>query len=149
VPHLTIALDPISGPAVPLGVAISQARRDALMKAGREIPPVSSIRALVDTGASCTCIDPAVVAALDLPARGTVSVHTPSTGSIPHIADEYEVSLVLPGAGTHHVPLTIDAVPVIATDLAVQGIHAIIGRDVLQDCILIYNGTVGEFTLAF
>jgi hypothetical protein len=149
VPHLTIALDPIAGPAVPLGVAISQARRDALTKAGREIPPVSSIRALVDTGASCTCIDPAVVAALELPARGTVAVHTPSTGPTPHIADEYEVSLVLPGAGTHHVPLTIDAVPVIAADLAIQGIHAIIGRDVLQDCILIYNGTVGEFTLAF
>jgi hypothetical protein len=41
------------------------------------------------------------------------------------------------------------AVPVIAADLAIQGIHALIGRDVLQDCILIYNGTVGEFTLAF
>lgn len=148
-PHLTIALDPIAGPAVPLGGAVSKARREALAKAGREIPPVSSIRALVDTGASCTCIDPSVVAALDLPARGTVPVHTPCTGSTPHIADEYEVSLVLPGAGTHHVPLTIDAVPVIASDLAVQGIHAIIGRDVLQDCILIYNGTVGEFTLAF
>jgi hypothetical protein len=89
------------------------------------------------------------VTALDLPARGTVSVHTPSTGPTPHIADEYEVSLVLPGAGIHHVPLTIDAVRVIASDLAVQGIHAIIGRVVLQDCILIYNGTVGEFTLAF
>lgn len=31
----------------------------------------------------------------------------------------------------------------------VQGIHALIGRDVLQDCILILNGTVGELTLAF
>jgi hypothetical protein len=90
-----------------------------------------------------------VVEALELPARGTVAFHTPSTGSTPHIADEFEVSLILPGAATHHVPLTIDAVPVIASDLAVQGIHAIIGRDVLQDCILIYNGTEGEFTLAF
>jgi hypothetical protein len=149
VPHLTIALDPTGGPVVPVGVAVSQARREALLAAGQDVPPAASVRALVDTGASCTCVDPAVLKALSLSARGSVSVHTPSTGSAAHLADEYDVSLVVPGAGTHHVPLTIDAVPVIAADLAVQGIHAIIGRDVLQDCILIYNGTVGEFTLAF
>lgn len=134
---------------VPVGVAVSQARREALAAAGHEVPAPSSVRALVDTGASCTCVDPAVLKALDLSARGSVSVHTPSTGSALHQADEYDVSLIIPGAGTHHVPLTIDAVPVIAADLAIQGIHAIIGRDVLRDCILIYNGTVGEFTLAF
>jgi hypothetical protein len=149
VPHLTLALDPVGGPVVPVGIAVSHARHEALTTAGQEVPAPSSVRALVDTGASCTCIDPAVVAALELPARGTVPIHTPSTGPTPHVTDEYEVSLILPGAGTHHVPLTIDAVPVVAADLAVQGIHAIIGRDVLQDCILIYNGTVGEFTLAF
>jgi hypothetical protein len=38
---------------------------------------------------------------------------------------------------------------VIAAELSTQGIHALIGRDVLQDCILIYNGASGDFTLAF
>ena len=148
-PHLTLARDPTGGPVVPVGVAVRQARREALVAARQDVPPVASIRALVDTGASCTCVDPAVLKTLDLSARGSVSVHTPSTGPVPHQAEEYDVSLIVPGAGTHHVPLTIDAVPVVAADLLVQGIHAIIGRDVLQDCILIYNGTVGEFTLAF
>jgi hypothetical protein len=134
---------------VPVGVAVSQARREALTAAGQDVPLATSIRALVDTGASCTCVDPAVLTALQLSATGSVAVHTPSTGAALHYAEQYDVSLVIPGAGTHHLPLTIDAVPVIAADLAVQGIHALIGRDVLQDCILIYNGAVGEFTLAF
>ena len=147
--HLTVAIDPAGGPILPVSVTPSRARREALLAAGLDIPPESSIRALVDTGASCTCIDPAVVAALGLPAHGSVPIHTPSTGSTPHLADEYDVCLVVPGAGTHHVPLTLDGVPVVAADLAIQGIHAIIGRDVLKDCIFIYNGTEGDFTLAF
>jgi hypothetical protein len=36
-----------------------------------------------------------------------------------------------------------------AADLSVQGIDALIGRDVLRDCIFIYNGSVGLFTIAF
>ena len=147
-PHLTIALDPIGGPVLPIGVAVSHARREALAAAGQDAPPVISVRALVDTGASCTCVDPSVLQALQLPPTGSVAVHTPSTGA-PHQTQQYDVSIIIPGAGIHHLPLTLDAIPVISADLSVQGIHALIGRDVLQDCILIFNGTVGEFTLAF
>jgi hypothetical protein len=39
---------------------------------------------------------------------------------------------------------------VIAADLLqAQGIHALIGRDILMQCVLHYNGTTGTFTLAF
>lgn len=148
-PHLTLALDPSGGPILPIGVAISHARREALAAEEQDAPPVISVRALVDTGANCTCVDPSVLQALHLPATGSVAIHTPSTGSALHHAQQYDVSIVIPGAGTHHMPLTIDAVPVISADLAVQGIHALIGRDVLEDCIVIYNGSAGEFTLAF
>jgi len=41
-------------------------------------------------------------------------------------------------------------IPVVATDLLVQhGFHALIGRDVLGECVLVYNGSMGLFTLAF
>ncbi|HEX6747062.1 MAG TPA: aspartyl protease family protein [Longimicrobium sp.] len=147
--QFTLQLDPANGPVLTAVVGVSIARGDALMAAGQPIPEGISIRALIDTGASCTCVDPAVLDRLNLAPTGFVSVHTPSTGGAPHQAEQYDVSLIIPGAGPHHVPLAIPAVPVMATELSLQGIDALIGRDVLRECVLIYNGSVGMFTIAF
>ena len=35
------------------------------------------------------------------------------------------------------------------SDLSIQGLQALIGRDILDRCILIYNGTQEFFTLAY
>jgi hypothetical protein len=40
-------------------------------------------------------------------------------------------------------------VPVIATELASQGISALIGRDVLSSCLFVDDGNAGSFILAF
>ena len=40
--------------------------------------------------------------------------------------------------------------PVVASELfQAQGYHALLGRDILQRCVLTYNGSVGIFTLAY
>lgn len=147
--QFTLQLDPANGPVLTVVIGVSVARGDALMTAGQPVPAGISARALIDTGASCTCVDPSILAKLELTPTGTVSVHTPSTGPAAHLAEQYDVSLIIPGAGTHHVPLALPAIPVMAADLSVQGIDALIGRDVLRDCIFIYNGSVGLFTIAF
>ena len=104
----------------------------------------------MDTGASGTCVDPSVLQGLGLTATGKVSVNTPSTGSQPHEADQYDISLVVPGAVPTHLPLTIGNLPVICADLLQQqGFHVLIGRDVLALCILVYNSQVGLFTLGY
>lgn len=73
-------------------------------------------------------------------------MHTPSTGYQPHTTHQYDVSLVL----LHpKLNLTLQTVPVAATHLAIQGIQGLIGRDVLKNCLFIYDGQVGLFTLAF
>jgi hypothetical protein len=90
-----------------------------------------------------------VLSYLRLAPTGSVEIHTASTGAAPHTAEEYDVSFQIPGAVPHHVPLTLSNVPVTAVELEVQGIQALLGRDILDDCVLVYNGTVGQFTLAF
>jgi hypothetical protein len=76
-------------------------------------------------------------------------VHTPSTGATPAAADQYDVGLAI-FAGTNQAPLFLATVPVIAAELLqAQAIHALIGRDILSQCVLHYNGAVGSFTLAF
>jgi hypothetical protein len=147
--HFTLPLDPISGPVITVVVWVSAAREGALAAAGIPAPNGVTIRALVDTGASCTCIDPGVLRSLDLSPTGSVSVLTPSTGPWAHLADEYDVSLHIPGSQPHHAPLVFPAVPVTAADLSIQGIQGLIGRDILSQCVLIYNGFESTFTLAF
>jgi len=71
---------------------------------------------------------------------------TRSTGQQAHHANLYDVSLIL----VHpQLILTQHNVPVAEAQLAMQGIQALIGRDVLKSCLLIYDGQAGVFTLAF
>jgi hypothetical protein len=119
------------------------------MAAGEPIPQMQFIRALVDTGASFTSLDPGVLGALNLTPTGTIEIVTPSTGQGTHTADTYDIDVMI-GAGPGDTPLSISNLRVASCDLFLrQGIHALIGRDILEKCILIYNGSVGQFSVAF
>jgi predicted aspartyl protease len=109
------------------------------------------IRALVDTGASFTSIEPQVlVTALGLTPTGTIDIVTPSTGKDVHTTDTYDVDFLIGGQSPADAPLRMPNLRVAACELFLrQGIHALIGRDVLKTCILIYNGTTNTFSLSF
>lgn len=146
-PHFTLQVGP-NGPIVNAFVAVSQGRTAALTAAGQPIPKPAPIFALVDTGASCTCVDPSVLHGLKLTPTGSISVNTPSTGSTPHETYQYDVALVIPAPSGP--PLVFQTIPVVAADLLeAQGFHALIGRDILSRCFFSYNGEVGIFTLAY
>jgi hypothetical protein len=103
---------------------------------------------LLDTGASHTCIDKSLLAPLGLTPTGQMPMHTPSTGSTPIMADLYDVMLFVPGA-TGLPGWIIEAVAVTECDFSAQGIHGLIGRDILNKAILVYNGPAGQYSLAY
>jgi len=147
VPHFTLQVGP-NGPVLNALIGVSQARATALKAADQPIPQLVPITALVDTGASCTCLDPSIVQALSLTATGSVMINTPTTGSTPHTADQFDAGLFIPAP--NGPPLFFRTMPVVSADLlAAQGFHALLGRDVLKQCFFAYNGEVGLFTLAF
>jgi len=149
VPHFTLVNSP-QGPILLAYIGVSEARAAALVLAGQPIPAPQQIRALVDTGASGTCVDPSVLQALALTPTGNAVVNTPTTGQQPQQADAYDVSLFVPGSLATDTPLTIPTLQIISAELlAQQGFHALIGRDVLAGCILVYNGPMSQFILAF
>ena len=148
-PHFTLQLTQQSGPVITALFSVSAERRDALTRANQPIPKEVDIRALVDTGASCTCVDPSVIQLLQLTPTGNVPVNTPTTGNDPVDVDQYDVSLIIPGATADHSPFYLETLPVLCTDLARQGIQALIGRDVLKHCILSYNGDMEWFSLSY
>lgn len=137
-----------SGPVVDMVVGVSGARLSALQLMGHPIPAAQNVRALVDTGASCTCVDPMVFQALGLQPTGSMPMLTPSTGSTPIDAETYDVGIVIPNGQQQGLVFPNMAVSASELFLA-QGIHALVGRDILQRCVLTYNGSVAYFTLAY
>lgn len=148
-PHFTLPISP-QGPLLTAWIGVSQARAKALTDANQPVPQPVTVRGLLDTGASITCVDPSVLESLRLTPTGVVSLNTPSTGNQPHNADQYDVSLWVPGASQSHPPLSFGTLAVAAAEmLATQGFHALIGRDVLSQCLLFYNGDMGFFTVSY
>ena len=119
-----------------------------MAKEGLPIPAPVIVRALIDTGASCTCLDSAVIAKLGLVPIGTVLMHTPSTAGSAVSRNQFDVAVgVVMDAGEIHVPSMI--IPVIESALVSQGIQALLGRDLLEKGILIFDGRHKSLTLAF
>lgn len=148
-PHFTLNVD-AAGPVVNAGVLVSSGRREALIAEGQEVPGHRVIRALVDTGASITSIEPAVLEAMGLTPTGTLEMVTPSTGDGVHVASTYDVDFMIGGSDPSDPPLTVANLRVCSAELYLrQGIHALVGRDVLSRCVLVYNGTLNQFTVAF
>ncbi|MBL8230603.1 MAG: aspartyl protease family protein [Bryobacterales bacterium] len=144
-PHLTLPIS-TSGPVVDVVISVSSARREALIAANMPVPQPVPIRALVDTGASGTCIDAGVMRSLQLSPTGAIPIHTPSTGGQPHQANTFDINLTL----CHpQLTMTKQNIPVTEAHLAVQGIHGLIGRDVLRSCLFVYDGQGGVFALSF
>ena len=136
------------GPVIDIWASVSVQRFTALTAAGASLPEPRHLRGLLDTGATETCVDSSVVQQLGLAPTGMTQIHTPTTGGCPHNRPQYDISLWIAAGeqSAHNVKHTI---PVIATELSVLGIDALIGRDVLDGWVLFYNGPGRILTLTF
>lgn len=129
------------GPCIQVNLSIASPIAEQLLQKGESLPaPVSGL-ALIDTGASVTCIDETAAAKLGLPPVDVVSIASASSASSQ--CNTYPVRIDLQG-----LPIGIDATKAIGAPLAAQGLVALIGRDVLSHFTLFYNGTTGQITLA-
>ena len=129
------------GPCVQVTVGLGQSIAKELLRQGKPLPkPVSGI-ALIDTGATSTCIDDAAARQLQLPVVNVVNVASASHPSTEQ--NVYPIQIEVIG-----LPISIEAPNAIGAALASQELLALIGRDVLQYCALFYNGITGEITLS-
>lgn len=129
------------GPCVQVSIGLAQSIASQLLQQGQTLPkPISGI-ALIDTGASSTCIDSNVAQQLQLPVVNVVNVASASHTSTKQ--NVYPIQIEVVG-----LPISIEAPNAIGAALNSQGLIALIGRDVLQHCTLFYNGITGSFTLS-
>jgi hypothetical protein len=134
------------GPLIDVLIGVSQPRKDALVAAAQPVPPAIPVRALIDTGAGCTCLDPQIITQLALTPTGKTPVFTPSTGATAVEFDQYDVHIVLIHPA---LQFNIWSHPIVASALAHQGFHLLLGRDVLRTCHFSYQGHAGTFSLCF
>jgi predicted aspartyl protease len=126
------------GPVVQVTVTIEQNAGKALLSQGKVVQSKNGL-ALIDTGASNTCIDDQAAKDLGLPVIDVAIMQSATHEK--HPCNVYPVQIVTPVV-TLNSPRTLGAA------LASQGLVIIIGRDVLQKCNLFYNGPAGQFTLS-
>ena len=129
------------GPVVQVGVSVAQSIATELLGQGAAVPPPVPGLALIDTGASATCIDEGAAQQLGLPVVDVVQVASASHAAT--MQNVYPIQISVVG-----MSITIEAPRAIGAPLAAQGLLLLIGRDVLQHCTLVYNGLAGEITLA-
>jgi predicted aspartyl protease len=134
------------GPSIYLKVMQSNQRATALKKAGRPHSEPIVIHGLIDTGASISALDLNVIQHLDIQPHGSISIHTPSTGTAYETRDTYDASLVL---GETEVVLLVVTTPMLGIELASQGFDALLGRDVLRHCRLVFDGPGKSVTLEY
>jgi hypothetical protein len=131
----------LEDPSVPVTVSITEPLSQALQGLGITAPTPMSGTALIDTGASVCMIDEGILSSLQIPPLGATNIATPS-GSAQQLT--YPASLSFPGTNLPNVSFT----DFVSGPLAAQGIIVLLGRDVLRDFVLIYNGPVGQITLS-
>jgi len=127
------------GPVVQVSVTIEQSAGRAWANRGKAPPQHRIGLALIDTGASNTCIDDALARELGLPV-----VDVGSLSSATHAEQQcnvYPVEITLP-------TVVLNSPRTLGASLAPQGLIALIGRDVLQNCLFFYNGPVEQITLS-
>ena len=80
---------------------------------------------------------------------GNTTVETLFTGKQPVNAYQYDICFIAVAAKDQS-PFLIPNLPVVCMELLEsQGIHALVGRDILTQCLFSYNGSQGQFTLAY
>ncbi len=129
------------GPVIQVSIGIEEIFAQQLIQQGKQIPELKSGLALIDTGASITCIDETFAVDLGLPVIDKAMMSSAS-----HDATEKNVYPIL--IQFIGVPIKLNVDRAIGATLNNQGIIALVGRDVLKEFTMFYNGIAGEITLS-
>jgi hypothetical protein len=145
-PHFVLNHGPL-GPLIDIYLTASAQRIAVLNAAGTTPPQPVLAKALVDTGASHTSFDTSIVAQLNVSPTGIVSVITPSTGATPCEMFSYDLGFHIPFPTGQFWSKGLWVAT--AADLLHQGFGVLLGRDLLSEGMLLYDGKHGTFTLGF
>ena len=125
---------------MPAILSVSDAHRQILARQREAVPETIDGFALIDTGASSTCVDQEAAAKVGLPVIDRAMMNSASHAK--HEVPVYSGKLVIPEF------YGIDMEYAMGASLDGQNLIALIGRDLLQTAVLVYNGADGTVSLS-
>lgn len=136
------------GAFFPIEIQVPPAIADVLTKQGHPLPSPATGMALIDTGATMTCVDESLLQGLGLK---PISVINSGTASGPVQQSVYPGRLYFPSQGW-----TVDLAGVVGVNLTGQQVPlqppqplvALLGRNFLEHFVFIWNGPGGFWTLS-
>lgn len=129
------------GPALAIEISVTDSHAAILNQTSVPIPQPKTGSALIDTGARFTAVDIDTLNELGIPPVSTIQVTTPSGQATQGV---FMCRIVFPGT---NIP-QIDH-PVTGSQIKTFGHIALIGRDILNSALLVYDGKHGMWTIAF
>jgi hypothetical protein len=147
--HGPLDADGLAIVEVILGPASPQNAR--LLQSGQLPIPAVQVPAIIDVGASISCVDPAIAQQV---CTGPSSVR-PISGfgaAAPVQCNTYNMALAVPHPAT--VPgasqsLVISVLAMVAGDVQHQSAKVLLGTDVLEQCRFLYDGPNRSFELIY
>lgn len=128
----------LEGPHLPIIISATKVELHEGRSLGLEFPELP-VRALIDTGASITVINPEIAATCKLKQTGHQRVST--VGGAAGEYPEYAAAMAFPGT---EIP-SLNTIRVVACPIIRQPFFScLIGRDIMQRWTLVYNGKTGE-----
>lgn len=128
------------GPLFPVTLTLPDAVQSALREQGKSLPEPVTGFALIDTGATRSCFDESAARKAGMPIRGTAKMASASHPE--HDVPVFSGKMILGN-------LSIDVDSGMGVNLSgFPELVALIGRDLLANSILVYNGPDGSVSLA-
>lgn len=135
-----------NGLIIEVDIWLSAPLREERYKRGIAVPPAVRATLIVDTGADTTMIGENVALALGLTATGQTRVITASSHGTPDYCDVYGIQLAIVSR-SRDLQWRIPAMEVLVKSLPSQSTDGMLGRDILSQCILHYDGPGKSFSL--
>jgi hypothetical protein len=137
------------GALVDVRIGWSDPAARQLRTALRPVPPPIDTRALIDSGAECSCIDPSIIRALGLPVGGFVMANVPAHGGLTFAAQHDASLTILHPSGDARLHLTLGSLLAVELAIGVLGYQVLLGRDVLRSCRFLVDGPGNNFELSY
>jgi hypothetical protein len=135
------------GALVTVAIGVSEPRRQKLQRFNFPIPAPAQVPSILDPGSPFTLADIDSIQHLGVASYVSQSLRSSASGLAIYMLPVYRLSVTLLDASGQPLKYWPEVDVLGATYAPNAVVHGVFGRDLLADCIFLYDGKAGSFSL--